>query len=163
MVDQFVSILDRLEQIEADEQREERCVGRSSAAPRTRATQRDYVRPLPRGTPSSMSCVEIFRGLGVADAIDALFRHLRRVVPAASVVIYAPAGATTRLRSRARQSALARWKAFECPLAERISGWVYARRPAVMNSDAALELGPWLGHFRCRCGTRRPYRSSTAA
>jgi hypothetical protein len=77
------------------------------------------------------------------DATEILYRHLRRVLPAASLALYRPKADSNELAVVAAcgvgSSAI---DGLVVPIAERISGWVYANGQSVLNSDASLELGP---------------------
>src|SRR5262249_36268124 len=73
----------------------------------------------------------------------ALFSHLRRLVPAVSLALYFPKHESNDIlvvaSSGAGSSSILDLKV---PIGDRISGWVYAHGQPVLNSDAALELGP---------------------
>ena len=83
------------------------------------------------------------RATSLAGAVDALFRHLRRVVPAAGLAFYAQKSDGADLSVEAAAGATAGiLQGVVVPVGERISGWAFAHRQVVLNSDAALELGP---------------------
>jgi putative nucleotidyltransferase with HDIG domain len=143
VVDQFLAILDRLESADAAERKQalareiqpEVGIGGAQLDVITAATAEDReFNELRR---------DLARAGSLTDAADGLFRHLRRVIPAASLALYrrqkdhndlsvvASAGVgTTTIQGLA------------VPIGERISGWVFAHAQPVLNSDAALELGP---------------------
>jgi hypothetical protein len=143
IVDQFLGLLDKLEEIEAIEQR------RALAGERTES---GYLVPaqldvITATTAEEREFNELRRDLPragtTAEAADVLFKHLRRVVPASTLALYVPAGEANELLVVAcfgmGSSAVA---GLRVPIGERISGWVFAHSQTVINSDAALELGP---------------------
>jgi hypothetical protein len=76
-------------------------------------------------------------------AADVLFRHLRRVIPAANVALFLPVQETGELGVAASSGvATSAMEGLQIPIGERVSGWAMAHRQAVLNSNAALELGP---------------------
>jgi GAF domain-containing protein len=76
-------------------------------------------------------------------AADVLFRHLRRVVPAANLTLFAPDLGTNELRVVSSQGVgTSAIEGLSIPTGDRISGWALAHKQAVLNSNAALELGP---------------------
>jgi putative nucleotidyltransferase with HDIG domain len=142
VVDEFLRILDKLERLEIAETHETGD-GRSTAhglAPAqldvisaTTAEDREFselARELPKAT-------------SLPAAAEVLFRHLRRVVPAASFTLYMPRPESTELSAVActgvGQSVI---EALRIPMGERISGWALAHKQVVLNSNASLELGP---------------------
>jgi putative nucleotidyltransferase with HDIG domain len=141
VVDEFLRILDRLEETEASDLADSGVRGPASAiAPAqldaitaTTAEEREF-NELRRELPRTKSS---------ADAADALFRHLRRVVPAACLALYDAKSESNELYVVAAcgvgASAL---EGLKVPIGERISGWAYAHGQVVFNSDATLEIGP---------------------
>ena len=141
IVDRFLEILDRLEAAEATEgSRVATTVGKGEPVrlqldviTATTAEEREF-NELGRDLPRAGSLPE---------ATEVLFKHLRRVVPAASLALYRPKADSNELAvvaaSGAGASAL---EGMLVPIAERISGWVFANAQSVLNSDAILELGP---------------------
>lgn len=139
VVDGFLSILDKLEGTDEKELHE----AESRSLPNipaqlevisaTQAEEREFNelrRELPRA--SSFSA-----------AADVLFRHLRRVVPAASLTLYTHKNDSAELTVEACSGVAAPiQQGLSIPLGERISGWAFAHKQTVANSDAALELGP---------------------
>jgi GAF domain-containing protein len=76
-------------------------------------------------------------------AAEVLFRHLRRVIPAANLTLFAPELATNELKVVSSQGVgTAAIEGLSIPAGDRISGWALAHKQAVLNSNAALELGP---------------------
>jgi putative nucleotidyltransferase with HDIG domain len=139
VVDGFLSILDKLEG--TDEK--ERHTADSSSLPNipaqlevisaTQAEEREF-NELRRELPRAGS---------FAAAAEVLFRHLRRVVPAASLTLYTHKNDSAELTVEACSGVAAPiQQGLTIPLGERISGWAYAHKQTVANSDAALELGP---------------------
>jgi putative nucleotidyltransferase with HDIG domain len=86
---------------------------------------------------------ELPKATSISAAADVLFRHLRRVVPAASFALYVPRQDANELNvlvcSGVGTSTL---KEVKIPIGERISGWAFAHKQVVLNSEATLELGP---------------------
>jgi putative methionine-R-sulfoxide reductase with GAF domain len=76
-------------------------------------------------------------------AAEILFRHLMRVVPAASWALFVPDVEKNELACAASQGVGATAIAgLTIPVGDRISGWAAAHKQAVLNSNATLELGP---------------------
>lgn len=142
VVDKFLTILSALEESEAAERR--KTGGEQPALPETVGSQLDVIsatnaeerefNELRRDLPRATTLVE---------ATEVLFRHLRRVLPAASLALYRPRADANELTVVAAcgvgASAV---EGMAVPIAERISGWVFANVQPVLNSDATLELGP---------------------
>ncbi len=143
VVDQFLRILDRLEEAEAAEQRKSLGEGSDAVArlapaqleviSATSAEDREFNelrRDLPRAT-------------SIVSAAEVLYRHLRRIAPAVTFALYIPKRESTELAVVASFGVGA--SAIEgliVPIGERISGWAFAHAQPVLNSDATLELGP---------------------
>jgi putative nucleotidyltransferase with HDIG domain len=140
VVDRFLTIIEQLEQIEAEERLKGHTTELQHLAPNqldvisaTHAEDREF-NELRRELPRTSSIVE---------AGDALFRHLRRIVPAASLALYRPRTDCTELEIVASAGVGApSVNDLRVPIGERISGWIYAHAQPVMNSEATLELGP---------------------
>lgn len=144
IVDEFLQILDRLERQETAEQIS--IGGQTAVNTRLSPAQLEVISAT---TAEEREFKELSRDLPRAatlqDAIDVVFRHLRRVTPAVSMALYMP-------RTDAKENELfvvashgtgtALIESQRVPVGERISGWVYAHKQAVFNSDAALDLGP---------------------
>ena len=143
VVDQFLAILDNLEEADAAERRQ--ALARD-AQPETRigGAQLDVITA---ATAEDREFNELRRDLARSssfnDAADVLFKHLRRVVPAASLSLYRRKSEENALTvvacSGVGTSAI---EGLTVPIGERVSGWVFAHSQTVLNSDAALELGP---------------------
>jgi len=141
IVDRFLEILDKLEATEAQEVQSSLSVDRSSAPAKfqldvitaTTAEEREF-NELRRDLPRCGS---------LAEATDVLYKHIKRVVPAAALALYRPRQEANDLvvvaACGAGSSAL---DGMVVPIAERISGWVFANGQSVLSSDAILELGP---------------------
>lgn len=145
IVDEFLAILDKLESQEVAD-RSITIAGHSAPAPRLSPAQLDVISAT---TAEDREFKELSRDLPrantMSDAIDVVFRHIRRVTPAASIAFYMPrpdskeddlvcvacTGVGTSLVESQR-----------VPVGERISGWSFAHKQVVFNSDAALDLGP---------------------
>ena len=142
VVDRFLEILDQLEETDGAEKK--LGAADSPATPTIHGHQLDVIsatnaeerefNELRRDLPRAQNLVE---------ATEILYRHLRRVLPAASLALYRPKTDSNEIAVTAAcgvgTSAL---DGLVVPIAERISGWVYANGQSVLNSDATLELGP---------------------
>lgn len=141
VIDQFLTILDDLERAEAEE------VLRDAAAhPEAHAIPRQ-LEVITATTAEEREFNELRRELPLAatleSAADVLFRHIRRVVPAATIVLFLPVDGGNELEAFA-SSGVGRSTidGLRIPVGDRISGWAQAHKQAVLNSNAALELGP---------------------
>lgn len=140
VVDAFLGLLDKLEREEYEEQKKATSSEASLPLPAqldvitaTTAEEREF-NELRRELPLSTS---------VPAAADILFRHLRRVVPAATWTLFVPDVEKNELAVAASQGVGASAIAdLSIPVGDRISGWAAAHKQAVLNSNAALELGP---------------------
>ena len=141
MIDTFLSILDPLERLDAEESERE---SGSETLHEHPATQLDVITAT---TEEEREFNELRRELPLTSGIDAsanvLFRHLKRVIPAASLALFVPSRETNDLGVVACAgvggSAI---EDLRIAVGDRISGWALAHQQAVMNSNAALELGP---------------------
>lgn len=142
VVDRFLEILDKLEESDAAEKTQGATDGPATPANHghqldvitaTNAEEREFNelrRDLPRAT-------------SLVDATEILYRHLRRVLPAASLALYRPKADSNELAVVAACGVgTSAMDGLVVPIAERISGWVFANSQSVLNSDASLELGP---------------------
>lgn len=145
IVDEFLAILDKLEKQETADQAIS-IAGHSAPSPRLTPAQLDVISAT---TAEDREFKELSRDLPrastMSDAIEVIFRHLRRVTPATCIAFYMPrpdskendlivvacTGVGTSLVESQR-----------VPVGERISGWSFAHKQVVFNSDAALDLGP---------------------
>src|SRR6185503_4152239 len=140
IVDRFLTILDQLEASDQAEITASAGSGPTSPAriqldaiTATTAEEREFnelKRDLPRAT-------------SLAEAGEILFKHLKRVLPLATMALYKPKHDSNEVEvvcaSGVGASALME---LSVPIAERVSGWVFAHTQPVLNSDAILELGP---------------------
>ena len=140
VVDEFLSILDRLERMDAEEQK----LAGIATTPLLIPAQLDAIAAT---TAEEREFNELRRELPLADSVPAaseiLFRHLRRVVPAATLALYLPNLERNELVVVACTGvATTVVEGLSISIGERISGWALAHRQVVLNSNAALELGP---------------------
>jgi putative nucleotidyltransferase with HDIG domain len=139
VVDEFLKILDTLETTEGAEN----LGGASAVAPLLTPAQLEVITAT---TAEEREFSELRRELpkatSVTGATDILFRHLRRIVPAASFALYVPRQDANELNVLVASGVGAtNIKDSQIPIGERISGWAFAHKQVVVNSDAALELG----------------------
>jgi putative nucleotidyltransferase with HDIG domain len=141
IVDQFLAILDRLEAGDLAER------DRVSASEATHAISPAQLDAISATTAEEREFAELRRELARAPsttaAAEALYRHLRRIIPVSTVALYLPRPDRNELVVTAcfgiGESALV---GAEVAVGDRISGWALAHSQVVINSDAALELGP---------------------
>jgi len=141
VVDGFVRILDRLEAIDEAEGRNART---NEDGP---AFSSPALEVISAATAEEREFAELRRELpkaqGVELAAEVFFRHVRRVVPAAAVALYLPQAGNSDLRPvYCSGSGAGTIESTVIPVGERISGWAFAHRQVVFNSDASLDLGP---------------------
>jgi putative nucleotidyltransferase with HDIG domain len=139
VVDEFLRILDRLEKMDADETlvtpgTEARVLSPSQldVIAATTAEEREF-NELRRDLPLTASAT---------DAADVLFRHLRRVIPAANLTLFIPNDKNELAVVASSGVGTSAIEGLTIPVGDRISGWALAHKQAVLNSNAALELGP---------------------
>jgi putative nucleotidyltransferase with HDIG domain len=141
VVDQFLGILDHLEKLDAAEAE---AISAENGSARLAPTQLDVIADT---TAEEREFGELRRELPLAsDLVNAaavLFSHLRRVIPAANIALFVPTSDTDEVVAVASHgvgnSAV---EGLRIPIGDRVSGWALAHKQAVMNSNAALELGP---------------------
>jgi putative nucleotidyltransferase with HDIG domain len=142
IVDQFLNLLDKLEELEAS----------SSSLGLSAATHSQSISPIQLEAISATTAEErefselrreLARTTSLIGATEVMFRHLRRIVPLVTFSLNLPKSNSNEL------SVVACFGAGEavlrgCTVAvgDRISGWAFAHAQSVMSSDAALELGP---------------------
>lgn len=141
VVDAFLRILDDLER---EENVTERIAGEASKETLQLPSQLDVIAAT---TAEEREFSELRRELPLAaslpNAAEVLFRHLRRVIPAAGIALFTPVLNKDELAVAASSGVGAEAIKDLCiPIGERISGWALAHRQVVENSNAALELGP---------------------
>lgn len=140
VVDGFIRILDRLEAIDEAE-------GRNAPHLFDGLAARPALEVISAATAEEREFAELRRELpkaqGIDQAAEVFFRHVRRVIPAAAVVLYAPQSSNSDLRAvYCSGSGASTIESTSIPVGERISGWAFAHRQVVFNSDASLDLGP---------------------
>lgn len=145
IVDEFLNILDRLEQQEGADHAIS-LGGHTASMPRLSPAQLEVISAT---TAEEREFKELSRDLpratNLSDAIEVVFRHLRRVTPAASLALYVP-----RIDSKENDLIVVACtgagtsvvESQRVPVGERISGWAFAHKQVVFNSDASLDLGP---------------------
>lgn len=142
VVDGFLQILDHLETIDAAEGR-----GSSSELDLGTRHRSPALDVISAATAEEREFAELRRELPKAQSLplaaEVFFRHVRRVIPAAAVVMYAPTTGNNELHAiYCAGSGAATIESTRIPVGERISGWAFAHRQMVFNSDASLDLGP---------------------
>jgi putative nucleotidyltransferase with HDIG domain len=141
IVDEFLRILDKLEEEDALD-----------------ANAGTDVEPAAKGASSQLEVIaattaeerefnELRRELPLADgyegSVEVLFRHLRRIVPAANLTLFIPSAEKNELAVAASVGVgTAAIEGLHIPVGDRISGWAFAHQQVVLNSNATLELGP---------------------
>lgn len=79
---------------------------------------------------------------GLSEAGDAVSNHLRRIVPAALLVVYTyDANADELHAAYASGEGEGSVKGLRIQLGQRLTGWVGANRQTIVNSDPILDLG----------------------
>ncbi|MEZ5315983.1 MAG: HD domain-containing protein [Vicinamibacterales bacterium] len=142
VVDNFLRLLDKLEQMEAAERL--KGPGADPTLPHLAPAEFDVISATQAEDREFNELRrELPRAANMVEAADALFRHLRRIVPAASLALYRPRTDSTELEVVAGAGVGASAMSDTLvPIGERISGWIFAHAQPVMNSEATLELGP---------------------
>jgi putative nucleotidyltransferase with HDIG domain len=139
IVDEFLRILDQLEAMDADES----IASTGSYPPVLSTSQLDVIAAT---TAEEREFNELRRELplsgSVVGAAEVLFRHVRRVMPAASLVLFAPTDKNELSVVACSGVGVSAIDGLQIPIGERISGWCFAHKQAVLNSNATLELGP---------------------
>lgn len=140
VVDAFLAILDKLERQDQADQK----LTDTSTTPQRLPAQLDAIAAT---TAEEREFNELRRELPLANSLSAaaeiLFRHLRRVIPAASVALFVPDLAKNELTVAASSGVGADViNDLSISIGDRISGWSVAHKQVVLNSNAALELGP---------------------
>jgi putative nucleotidyltransferase with HDIG domain len=139
VVDEFLRILDRLERMDAEE-------GLVIPGAPTAVLSPSQLDVISATTAEEREFNELRRELplsgSVSDAAEVLFRHLRRVIPAASLTLFAPNDRNELAVVACSGVATSTVQGLTIPIGDRISGWAFAHKQAVLNSNAALEVGP---------------------
>ncbi len=80
--------------------------------------------------------------LDVPDAAELIAKHLRRVVPASTIVFYIYDTLADELYvAHAAGDGASHFAGLRIPRGQRLSGWVAANRQSILNSDPVLDLG----------------------
>jgi putative nucleotidyltransferase with HDIG domain len=142
IVDEFIRLLDRLEEADAAEER-----GLTSEYGPPPALAPEQLNVIAATTAEEREFSELRRELARAPSVtvatDILFRHTKRVMPAVTLAFYVPRKGTDELGVVAAFGVGAEALLdLRVTIGERISGWAFAHTQGVINSDAALELGP---------------------
>jgi len=142
VVDGFIKILDRLEAMDEADGRHH--ADDLSSRP---SASRPALDVISAATAEEREFAELRRELpkaqGVELAAEVFFRHVRRVIPAAAVVLFGQQPGSSDLRALyCAGSGASTVESTLIPVGERISGWAFAHRQVVFNSDASLDLGP---------------------
>jgi putative nucleotidyltransferase with HDIG domain len=142
VVDQFLRILDSLEELDAEDRRKGAAIGANfthmsplqlDVISATTAEEREF-NELRRDLP---------RAADIGTATEVLFKYMRRIVPISTLALYVPSSETNELCVVAANGVgSATIQGIRVPIGERISGWAFAHSQVVLNSDATLELGP---------------------
>lgn len=140
VVDRFLSILDKLEAMDLAE-------SAGTAADQPASPAKVQLDQISATTAEEREFNELRRDLpraaSLEEAGEILFKHLKRVVPLATMALYKPEVETNELRVVCASGVgSAGLVGLTVPIAERVSGWSYAHSQPVLNSDAILELGP---------------------
>jgi putative nucleotidyltransferase with HDIG domain len=140
VVDEFLKILDALEA-------QDRLEPSAGVAVQVHASSKPELEAISATTAEEREFSELRRELPLAPSVTAaaeiLFRHVKRVIPAASLALLVPHPETTELSVVAcAGSGASALEGLSMPVGDRVSGWAMAHRQAVVNSNAALELGP---------------------
>ena len=139
VVDGFIKILDEIEASDAADEaarpaQPEPAMTRAhlQVIKATRAEDREFIK-LRRELPAVSSAQA---------AADTLFESLRPVVPVSLLVLYSPVPDSTDLVAAGCAGvSVPSIAGTRVAIGERVSGWVFANRTAMLNSEAALELG----------------------
>lgn len=141
VVDKFLSILDVLERSDLEE------ASASGSDNKPVRLPPEQLEVIAATTAEEREFSELRRDLPLArsinDAAEILFRHLRRVIPASNLALFVPSIELNELTVVACSGiSSSTIEELHIPIGDRISGWALAHRQAVVNSNAAIELGP---------------------
>jgi GAF domain-containing protein len=85
----------------------------------------------------------------LADAADIISKHLRRIVPASTCVLFLHDIERDELVvAHASGDNAPHFSGLRIPRGERLAGWVAANKQTIINSDPVLDLGESARHFR---------------
>ena len=80
--------------------------------------------------------------MSLSQAGDLISRHLRRLVPASTCVLFIYATDSDELRvEHASGEGAAHFQGVRIPRGQRLTGWVAANKQTIVNSDPVLDLG----------------------
>lgn len=80
--------------------------------------------------------------LDLRDAGDIIAKHIRRVIPASTCVVYIYDAETDELEAaHAAGEGAGLFLGIRIPRGQRLSGWVAANKQTIVNSDPVLDLG----------------------
>lgn len=80
--------------------------------------------------------------LDLGDAAEAISKHLRRIMPASTCVLYVYDEETDELHAaHAAGENAAHFAGLRIPRGQRLTGWVAANKQTIVNSDPVLDLG----------------------
>jgi diguanylate cyclase (GGDEF)-like protein/putative nucleotidyltransferase with HDIG domain len=78
----------------------------------------------------------------LSDAADVISKHLRRIVPASTVVFYTyDAHSDDLIAAHASGENAPHFTGLRIPRGQRLTGWVAANKQTILNSDPVLDLG----------------------
>ena len=124
--------------------------------------QRLPVKPPPDGlqdiaasTEEMLVLYDLAQGLigrvDLSDAAEMISKHLRRIVPASTCVVYLYDLETDELAAvHASGESAAHFAGLRIPRGQRLTGWVAANRQSILNSDPVLDLGETARHCKPR-------------
>jgi hypothetical protein len=139
VVDGFISILDDLECSTPRKSRIGRAAGVGGTPPAPAGDRGDQN----RGPRVRQAQARAARGVIGPGRGGTLFESLEPVVPVITLVLYVPvADSTDLVASGCAGLAVPAIANMRVAIGDRVSGWVFANRTAMVNSEAALELGP---------------------
>jgi GGDEF domain-containing protein/putative methionine-R-sulfoxide reductase with GAF domain len=85
----------------------------------------------------------------LADAADIISKHLRRIVPASTCVIFLyDVDRDELVAEHASGDSAPHFVGLRIPRGQRLTGWVAANKQSIVNSDPVLDLGESSRHFR---------------
>ena len=87
--------------------------------------------------------------LELADAAEIISKHLRRIVPASTCVIFLYDVEKDELvAAHASGESSSQFSELRIPRGQRLTGWVAANNQSILNSDPVLDFGDSARHFR---------------
>jgi hypothetical protein len=89
--------------------------------------------------------------LDIADSADIISKHLRRIVPASTCVIFLyEVDRDELVVVHASGDSASLFIGLTVPRGQRLTGWVAANKASIVNSDPSLDLGESARHARPR-------------